>query len=36
MLAKVAEPAGKSYRFRVEPPILTKLDAAEKNHVTDA
>ncbi|KAK49016.1 hypothetical protein BG58_20155 [Caballeronia jiangsuensis] len=35
MLAKVAEPAGKSYRFKVDPPILTSLDAAEKNHVID-
>ena len=35
MLAKVAEPVGKSYRFKVDPPILTKLDAAEKNHVID-
>jgi hypothetical protein len=35
MLAKVAEPAGKSWRFKVDPPILTQLDAAEKNHVID-
>jgi uncharacterized protein (DUF2252 family) len=35
MLAKVAEPAGKGFRFKVDPPILTKLDAAEKNHVID-
>ncbi|GAB5099859.1 MULTISPECIES: DUF2252 domain-containing protein [unclassified Caballeronia] len=35
MLAKVAEPAGKSWRFKVDPPILTRLDAAEKNHVVD-
>ncbi len=35
MLAKVAEPDGKGWRFRLDPPILTKLDAAEKNHVAD-
>jgi uncharacterized protein (DUF2252 family) len=35
MLAKVAEPVGKSWRFKADPPILTELDAAEKNHVVD-
>ena len=35
MLARVAEPSGKSWRFRDEPPILTRLDAAEKNHVNE-
>ncbi|MDR5756879.1 DUF2252 domain-containing protein [Caballeronia sp. LZ035] len=35
MLAKMAEPVGKGYRFKVDPPILTQLDAAEKNHVID-
>jgi uncharacterized protein (DUF2252 family) len=35
MLAKVAEPAGKGWRFKTDPPILTALDAAEKNHVID-
>ncbi|SAK70998.1 hypothetical protein AWB81_03147 [Caballeronia arationis] len=35
MLAKVAEPTGKSWRFKDDPPILTKLDAAERNHVVD-
>ncbi|SAL38617.1 hypothetical protein AWB64_04004 [Caballeronia sordidicola] len=33
MLARVAEPYGKSWRFREDPPILTRLDAAETNHV---
>jgi uncharacterized protein (DUF2252 family) len=35
MLARVAEPEGKSWRFRDDPPILTCLDASEKNHVTE-
>ncbi|WP_277183316.1 DUF2252 domain-containing protein [Caballeronia sp. BR00000012568055] len=35
MLAKVAEPVGKSWRFKADPPILTLLDAAEKNNVID-
>jgi uncharacterized protein (DUF2252 family) len=35
MLAKVAEPDGKSWRLREDPPILTRLDAAEKNNVID-
>ncbi|MEA3110219.1 MAG: hypothetical protein QOG58_18, partial [Caballeronia sp.] len=35
MLARVAEPDGKSWGFRDEPPILTRLDASEKNHVTE-
>ncbi len=35
MLAKVAEQAGKSWHFKEDPPILTALDAAEKNHVID-
>jgi uncharacterized protein (DUF2252 family) len=35
MLARVAEPAGKSWRFREDPPILTRLDKAETNHVIE-
>jgi uncharacterized protein (DUF2252 family) len=35
MLARVAEPDGKSWRLRDDPPILTRLDAAEKNHVME-
>jgi uncharacterized protein (DUF2252 family) len=35
MLARVAEPDGKSWRFREDPPILTQLDAAQKNHVIE-
>lgn len=35
MLARVAEPDGKSWKFRHDPPILTRLDDAEKNHVIE-
>ncbi|KQR87030.1 hypothetical protein ASG35_23060 [Burkholderia sp. Leaf177] len=35
MLARVAEPDGKSWRFREDPPILTRLDKAETNHVIE-
>jgi hypothetical protein len=35
VLAKVAEETGKGWRFRHDPPILTQLDAAEKNHVIE-
>ncbi len=31
MLAKIVEPADKGWRFKSDPPILTELDAAEKN-----
>lgn len=35
MLARVAEPDGASWKFRHDPPILTQLDEAQKNHVID-
>jgi uncharacterized protein (DUF2252 family) len=35
MLARIAEPDGRSWRLRHDPPILTQLDAAEKNHVME-
>ena len=35
MLARVAEPDGKIWRFREDPPILTRLDKAETNHVIE-
>ncbi|SAL13787.1 hypothetical protein AWB68_00217 [Caballeronia choica] len=35
MLEKVAERAGNSWRFKEDPPILTKIDAAERNDVID-
>lgn len=35
MLEKVAERSGNSWRFKEDPPILTKIDAAERNDVID-
>ncbi len=35
MLGRVAERDGASWKFRHDPPILTQLDDAEKNHVIE-